>query len=168
MDLIHLKRALAAEAQAKGICSEWYNYILRANSKERLLTLFVKGLDFVFDNDFPSAELRAEFKGLYEHYGVFINEPINVAGVRRIVAFGTSEGYANFSGFEVAQIWARDDTKLTVEVKDNTFVCVDITDRAKVEIKASVSAKVTIIQHGGEYINQTSDSAKIKVIDKRK
>ena len=47
-----------------------YSFILRATSKERLLTLFVKGLYFVFDNDFPSAELRAEFKGLHEHYGV--------------------------------------------------------------------------------------------------
>ena len=75
MSFEELKRALAAEAQAKGICSEWYSFILRATSKERLLTLFVKGLDFVFDNDFPSAELRAEFKGLHEHYGVFIDEP---------------------------------------------------------------------------------------------
>lgn len=168
MDLIHLKRALATEAQAKGICSEWYNYILRANSKERLLILFVKGLDFVFNNDFPSAELRAEFKGLYEHYGVFIDEPFSVTGVRRVVAFGTSEGRARFSGFEAAQIWARNETKITVDVKDKAFVCVDITDRAKVEIKASGSAKVTIFQHGGEYISQTFDNAKIKVIDKRK
>ena len=59
MSFEELKRALAAEAQAKGICSEWYSFILRATSKERLLTLFVKGLDFVFDNDFPSEELRA-------------------------------------------------------------------------------------------------------------
>ena len=96
MSFEELKRALAAEAQAKGICSEWYSFILRATSKERLLTLFVKGLDFVFDNDFPSAELRAEFKGLHEHYGVFIDEPFSVADMRRIVAFGTSEGEARF------------------------------------------------------------------------
>ena len=108
MSFEELKRALAAEAQAKGICSEWYSFILRATSKERLLTLFVKGLDFVFDNDFPSAELRAEFKGLHEHYGVFIDEPFSVADMRRIVAFGTSEGKARFSGFCAAQVWARD------------------------------------------------------------
>lgn len=58
----------------------------------------MKGLDFVFDNDFPSAELRAEFKGLHEHYGVFIDEPFSVADMRRIVAFGTSEGKARFRG----------------------------------------------------------------------
>lgn len=168
MDLKQLKKALAKEAQAKGICSEWYNLILRATSKERLLTLFVRGLDFVFDNDFPSAKLRAEFKGLYEHYGVFMDEPFNVANVRRVVAFGTSEGKARFSGFCAAQVWARDNTRLVVEVEDNAFVCIDITDRAKVEITASGTAKVTVFQHGGECINRASGNAKIKVIDKRK
>lgn len=167
MSFEELKRALAAEAQAKGICSEWYSFILRATSKERLLTLFVKGLDFVFDNDFPSAELREEFKGLHEHYGVFIDEPFSVADMRRIVAFGTSEGEARFSGFCAAQVWARDDTKLVVEVEDNAFVCIDITSRAKVEITASGTAKVTVFQHGGECINRASGNANIKVIDKR-
>lgn len=167
MSFEELKRALAAEAQAKGICSEWYSFILRATSKERLLMLFVKGLDFVFDNDFPSTELRTEFKGLHEHYGVFINEPFNVTDMRRIVAFGTSEGKARFSGFCAAQIWARDDTKLVVRIENNAFVCIDITDRAEVEIIASGAAKVTVFQHGGEYINWTSGNANIKVIDKR-
>lgn len=60
MSFEELKRALAAEAQAKGICSEWYSFILRATSKERLLTLFVKGLDFVFDNYNPQIQISAE------------------------------------------------------------------------------------------------------------
>ena len=59
------------------------------------------------------------------HYGVFIDEPFSVADMRRIVAFGTSEGAARFSGFCAAQVWARDDTKLVVEVEDNAFVCID-------------------------------------------
>ena len=84
-----------------------------------------------------------------------------------IVAFGTSEGKARFSGFCAAQVWARDDTKLVVEVEDNAFVCIDITSRTKVEITASGTAKVTVFQHGGECINRASGNANIKVIDKR-
>ena len=60
-----------------------------------------------------------------------------------------------------------DDTKLVVEVEDNAFVCIDITSRAKVEITASGTAKVTVFQHGGECINRASGNANIKVIDKR-
>ncbi|WP_192932934.1 hypothetical protein, partial [Parabacteroides distasonis] len=91
----------------------------------------------------------------------------SVAAMRRIVAFGTSEGNARFSGFCAAQVWARDDTKLVVEVEDNAFVCIDITSRTKVEITASGTAKVTVFQHGGECINRASGNANIKVIDKR-
>ena len=55
MELKELKKKLAAEAKEKGICREWYEFILNATSKERLLTLFVKGLDFCVENDYPSA-----------------------------------------------------------------------------------------------------------------
>lgn len=168
MDLKQLKRALAAEAQAKGICSEWYNFILRATSKERLLTLFVKGLDFCLDNNFPSSELIKEFDGVRQSYGIFLDEEIAVKSLRSIVALGMSTGRVEIAKFGTAQVWVRDNAKLTVIAKENAFVCVDIADRAEVEIIASESARVSVFQHGGECVNQTSDNACIKVIDKRK
>lgn len=167
MKLEKLKKELAAEAKAKGICREWYNYILNAPSKERLMTLFVKGVDFCIYNDFPAAHLRAEFAGIRQHYGVFVNDNINVKSLRSIIAFGTSEGQTDFANFDVAQIWARDDTRITVRVRNNAFVCIDIADRAKVEIIASDAARVSVFLHGGTYTSKPSGNAKIKVIDKK-
>jgi len=111
MELKELKKRLAAEAKAKGICREWYEFILNAPSKERLLTLFVKGLDFCVENDYPSAQLRAEFAGLRQHFGIFMSDHISVKSGKYVIGFGTSEGKAAYSGFDVAQILAREDTR---------------------------------------------------------
>lgn len=71
MELQQLKKILAAEAKEKGICKEWYEYILNAPSKERLLMLFVKGLNFCLKNNYQASPLWAEFEGIRQHYGVF-------------------------------------------------------------------------------------------------
>ena len=74
MEFTKLKQALAAEAKAAGICEQWYYYILRATNKESLIALFNKGLDFCINKRFPSAELRAEFDGVRQHFGVYDSE----------------------------------------------------------------------------------------------
>ena len=136
MEFQQLKKRLAEEAKANGICEEWYNHILNAPSKERLLTLFVKGLDFCLKNEFTD-DLWAEFQGMRQHYGVFKNEPIEVKDLRNVVAFGTSEGTAEFTGFHVAQIWARDNVKISIKASGYAYITVDIADRAEVEITAT-------------------------------
>ena len=161
MEFQQLKKRLAEEAKANGICEEWYNHILNAPSKERLLTLFVKGLDFCLKNEFTD-DLWAEFQGMRQHYGVFKNEDL-----RNVVAFGTSEGTAEFTGFHVAQIWARDNVKISIKASGYAYITVDIADRAEVEITASDAARVSVFLHGGNYTGSTTDNARIKVIDKR-
>jgi hypothetical protein len=166
MELKELKKRLAAEAKEKGICREWYEFILNAPSKERLLTLFVKGLDFCVENDYPSAQLRAEFAGLRQHFGIFMSDHISVKSGKYVIAFGTSEGKAAYSGFDVAQIWAREDTRLGVTATDNAVVCIEVADRAQVTITASGAARVSVFLHGGTITKNATDKATIKVIDK--
>lgn len=166
MELKELKKRLAAEAKEKGICREWYEFILNAPSKERLLTLFVKGLDFCVENDYPSAQLRAEFARLRQHFGIFMSDHISVKSGKYVIAFGTSEGKANYSGFDVAQIWAREDTRLGVTATDNAVVCIEVADRAQVTITASGAARVSVFLHGGTITKNATDKATIKVIDK--
>lgn len=165
MDFQQLKRKLAEEAKANGICEEWYNYILIAPSKERLLTLFIKGLDFSLANAFTE-NLWEEFQGIRQHYGVFKNDPINAKNLRNVVALGTSEGTAEFTDFQVSQIWARENTKIRIKASGYAYITVDIADRASVEITASDAARVSVFLHGGNYTGNTTGNARIKVINK--
>lgn len=167
MDFTTLKERLAAEAKAAGICDEWYHYIRRATSKESLIALFNKGLDFCINNRFPSAELRAEFDGVRQHFGVYDSEEFTAKSRRRVITYGTAAGVIKLANFDVSLIWARDSSKIKVEAKNNAFACINIADGAEVEIEASDAARVNIVLHGGTYKSHASGTAKIKVTDKQ-
>lgn len=169
MKLKELKQALAAEAKAKGICLEWYDFILNAPSKDRLLTLFVKGQDFCEENNYPSPELRAEFADIRTRYGVFCADD-RVAGksLRSVIAFDNANGEVEYGNFDVANVSARDNSEITIKAKDYAFVVVSVSGAAKVQIKASDYARVSVILHGGECNTQATEQATIKINDKRK
>lgn len=169
MNLYELKQALAAEAKAKGICSEWHDFILNAPSKERLLTLFVKGQDFCEENNYPSPELRAEFADIRARFGVYCaDDHIAAKSLRSVIAFDTATGKAEYSNFDAAQVSARGNSEITIMAQDYAFVVVSISDTAKVEIIASDNARVSVILHGGECKTQATEQANIKITDKRK
>lgn len=169
MELNQLKKALAAEAKAKGICSDWYDFILNATTKERLITLFVKGQDFCEENNYPSPKLRAEFADIRARFGVFCaDDRIAAKSLRSVIAFDNATGKAEYSNFDAASVSARGNSKITITAKDNAFVVVVISGGARVEIKASDNARVSVILHGGECKPQASEQANIKITDKRK
>lgn len=169
MELYELKQRLAAEAKAAGICSEWHDFILKASSKERLITLFVKGQDFCSENNYPSPELRAEFADIRGKFGVFCaNDHIEGKSPRSVIAFDNAAGIVEYANFDAGQVWARDNSEITITVKDNAFVLVSIDGSGKVNVIASDNARVSVILHGGECQTQATEQARIKTTDKRK
>lgn len=168
MEFNELKQILAGEAKAKGICNEWYEKILSAPSKEYLLTLAVKGSDFWLGNAFASPEVRAEFAGLRQHFGIYLDDDhIAAKSPRNLIALDRAHGSAKYHNFDVGQITAKDDTRINITADANAFVCVDVRDRAEVEITASGDARVSVILHGGECKHRATDRATIKITDKR-
>ena len=163
-----MKQILAGEAKTKGICKEWYEKILSAPSKEYLLTLAVKGSDFWLGNAFSSPEVRAEFSGLRQHFGIFVDDDqIAAKSPRSVIALDRAHGSAEYRNFDVGQVTAKDDARIDITVGGNAFVCVDVRDRAQVEITASGNARVSVILHGGECRHRATDRANIKITDKR-
>lgn len=166
MDFKELKRALAAEAQAAGICSEWYARILNAGSKERLIALCFGGMDFVIENDYPSKALRQEFDGTRQIYNIFEDEAFSVKNPRKLIAFEGATGTGEFANFAVAQVWARKGSEVSITAKDNCYVTVDVAPGAKVNIKATDAASVIVFHHGGSITQEAEGKAKIRIIKK--
>lgn len=163
MDFSSLKKALAAEAQAAGICSEWYNFILSAQSKERLIALYYKGFDFVEDNDFPSEPLRREFDDIRRNFGIYEGEQFNTKNPRRLVAYTGAKGSAEYSNFAAAQVWARPGSEVEVTASDHAFVSVSVAKGAIVRVKASGYARVIVFLHGGSVAHEASEHAIVKI-----
>ena len=167
MELQELKKALAAEAKAAGICSEWYDFILNADSKDRLITLYYKGFDFVEKKNFPSERLRREFDDIRRNYGIYEAEVFCAKNPRRLVAYKGASGSAEYDNFAAAQLWARPGSEVSITARDNAFATVDVAEGARVDIKASDYARVIVFLHGGTLTHTATGTARIKIINKQ-
>ena len=163
MDFKTLKKRLAEEAKAANICAEWYNHILNATSKERLLALYFGGFDFVTENDFPSEPLRREFDDVRKHFHIYENEAFAARNARKLVAYTGTRGKAEYNGFAVAQIWLRQGAEVEVTASGNAYVTLDVAEGADAKIKASGKSKVVVFHHGGTITQEATDEAIITI-----
>ena len=166
MEFKELKKALAAEAKAAGICAEWHNYILNATNKERLVALYFGGFDFVEANDFPSEPLRREFDDIRRHFNVYEAEPFNVKNPRRLVAYTGATGKANYTDYAVGQVWARSGSEVSITASERSYVTLDVAEGAKAHIKATGKSRVIVFLHGGTITQETTDNAVITIKEK--
>jgi hypothetical protein len=164
MELKQLRRELTAEAVKAGICEEWREKIANAPSREYLLTLAVKGLDFVILNDFPSLRLAAEFDDIAPHYGLYVNKPIEARNQKRVIARGAqSRGRAIYNGFQVGEVYAYAGAEVEVIVEDHAYTAITVEAGAKVIVKTAGKATAKIFNHGGSVARDTTGGGTIKI-----
>lgn len=163
MELQQLRKELAAEAKAAGICQEWLKKIKAAPSREYLITLFVKGLDFGILHDFPSNRLAAEFNDIAPYYGIFVNREGTwpTTNKKRVIARDAIVMPATFDGFSVAEVYALHGSGLEVNASGYAIVAITVENGAQVVAKATDNAQVKIFHHGG----QIKTSGNVKVIN---
>lgn len=163
MELKQLRKELAAEAQAAGICQEWLEKIKAAPSREYLLQLFIKGLDFATRAGFPSNRLATEFDDIAPHYGIFVNRDGTwpTTNKKRVIARDAIVTPATFDGFSVAEVYALHGSGVEVNASGYAIVAITVEIGAQVVAKATDNAQVKIFNHGG----QIKTSGNVKVIN---
>lgn len=165
-----VKSELVAEACRKGICGEWKQMMGEAESLDTLVQLFVRGIDFCVNKRFPSPEyIEANFKGMCERYGVYVNEHAEVRNVRRGVFVGCATGTLAYDGYEAAVLYVRDEAGVTVTADEHSIVTMDCFDRSRVAVTAKNGAKVTVNLYGCAVAEYACDgSSEVKVVRKFK
>lgn len=165
-----LGKELALIAKRKGICQEWFNQMKTLDNKEKLLEMYVRGIDFCLSNDFPTNDyIREHFVGTMEEYGVHLDESLNTANDRRVVALGRCLGRVEINNFGVSEIFVKHESRLVVIAKGNSFVMIDMFDNSKLHVIASADSKVCVNRYGGGTLKtESSERAVIKVIEKHK
>ncbi len=166
MDFKELKKALAAEAKAAGICSEWYKKILTATTKEKLIALYFGGFDFVETNEYPSEELRREFDDIRKHFNVYEGETFCVKNPRRVVAYTGASGIVEFNNFAAANVYAFHGSEIEIKASGHAFVLVKAKEGTKLTITAKEEARVVVFSHGGTITHKANDNAVIKIKNK--
>ncbi len=163
-------KELAKEAQKLGICQEWHDELKALKSKQAMIEMYIKGIDFCLSNNYPSNDyIRVNFKGVMEDFGVFLDDNISVTNIPNCVALGNSVGNFTADGYVVSRVFVKHNSRLNINAYGNAFVLVDVFDNAKIRVSTSGNSKVCIYLYGDEChadVTQSEQSA-IKIINKQ-
>ena len=165
-----INKYILTKAVAASICHDWTLKILNAKSRNDLLRLYVKGVDFCIGNDFPSNSDLVNFGGdLLPAYGIHVNNPSLTESKDFLVLLGATTGTLDFSKYDVSQIYIKHQSSLKLKVSGNAFIMIDAFDNARLDVTAADRCKVIINLYGDAKILTASiDNPLIKIIHKNK
>lgn len=164
-------KELAKRAKQNGICQEWHKELKTTEDKDKLLEMYVSGIDFCLANNYPSNDyIRENFVGMMEKHGVHLDEDLKCVNDRTVVALGKCTGSIEINGFTASEVFIKHESKLILLVEDNAFVMLDMFDDSELVIIAKGNAKVCVNRYGGK-VESISDGentvVKIKEKDKK-
>lgn len=174
MNLFNRKKTLSArlahDAARAGICKEWHDDLLAMTDKDDMVEMYLRGIDFCLSNDFPDNEtIRANFKGVMECHGVFLDDAIDVANMPKVVALGETNGIVKFDEYAVTEVFAKHNSMLNVYASGHAFVVVDLFDNAIVHVYATDRARVVVNRYdGGQVFNHADSANAVRVREKHK
>lgn len=164
-----IAKELAKQAKRKGICEEWHKQLKALTDKRAMVDMYIRGIDFCLSNDYPDNDyIRANFKGIMEEKGVFLDDNISLVNFRYCVALGKTKGSVKASCYKVCEVFAKHESNLNILVEDNAFVEIDMFDNSVVSVKSSGKAKVHINHYGGTLTFDEQGESIIKVVEKNK
>ncbi len=164
-----IAKELAKEARRLGVCQEWHDKLQNLNSKRAMVEMYVRGIDFCLSNNYPSNDyIRANFKGVMEEFGVFLDDNISVTNISNCVLLGNTTANIMANEYAVSRIFAKNNSTLDIKAMGNAFVLIDVFDYCNVHVTSSDNAKVCIYKYGDSCnvdITQLDKSA-IKIANK--
>lgn len=169
---MELNEYILKKAIASGICEGWAERISKVEGVEELLQMYVDGIDFCLEKNFPSNNDLVNLGGdRLAEYGIHVDEKIK--GILRNPKFkvllGLSYIEAHNDGFSVAQYFIKHSSKATILASDNSFVVIDCFDSSTLYVHAHDSAKVLVNIYGDAKVEQAAKGAGIiKIVHKNK
>lgn len=161
MDRAEQLRAAGAE---KGLCELWQGKLRAGLNVQRLSALFIRGIDFCIDNDYPTLDwFRKEIGCQGEPYGVYVDgHPRGNLGQRDVVLNGDCKAQLQYDGFSASRLYARHNSQARVNVAGNAHLTVDAFDNTHLFIAVAGSkAKVYVFLHGGATCTSRGEGIKI-------
>lgn len=162
-----LNKELAKQAKNHGICKEWHADLKSTEDIEKMLDMYLKGIDFCLSNDYPKNDfIRANFKGKMEHKGIHLDERLNVVNERKVVCLGNCFGTVETDSFHVSEVFVKNGSEIIITARGNSFVMIDMFDDSQVTVYVKDNAKVCINHYGGDFFRNEDNNGMIKVIEK--
>lgn len=164
------KSELLRDAIKSQICEEWEEKISNSGSKKELLQMYIDGIDFCLDNNFPSNDyLKKNGGDLLAEFGIFIDENIEVENRTKVVLLGSCTSLISIDGYTVSQVFIKHDSSAHITVENHAFLVIDMFDNTSLNISATNESKVLVNVYGNAQLKHfTTENAIIKVVHKNK
>ena len=154
---------LREDARRIGLCDKWYHEWEDEKSKQQLIDLFKRGLDFCLSKRWPAKPfiLHHFSQEILRANGILVDDkysfPVRDPEMRRLiylqdfVLIGNSSTTIRYSFRpHICNVWALDDSKVKVDVKYGAFILIHLFDKAHADVTTDLVSKVTVIRHSTE------------------
>lgn len=168
MEHNELVKQLKADGTAKGLCQLYQLKLRGCNDIEALVKLFIKGIDFCVNNDYPTLEfMRQNFKGKAEAYGGYVDDEVNEVNLPNAVLNGECKAIMKYTDYSVSRLIIRHTSKAAVNVEDHAYLTIDIFDNTELYLAvAGTNAKVFVNVYGDAQVH--ANGSGIQVVNKHK
>jgi len=168
---MELNEYILNKARESGICEPWADRISGAGNVEELLKMYVAGIDFCLEHNFPSNEdlVRLSTKEQRLGHGIIVDEQAVLNDPSFLVMLGKCESELAYAGFSTSQLFVKHESKAGIAVHGNAFLVIDCFDNSSIKVTATDNTKVLINVYGSSNVSRIStEGATIKIINKLK
>lgn len=148
-------------AKRAGACRSSLKVIKRADISVMVKEYF-RNSGWSFENDFPKIDMLRKYFKDSQKDGFFVDYQGKIDPILDVAIFGDSNASLKYSGFEVAQVFVRHNSKLTLEATGHALVNVYLEDNGLVGVYVDQSARVTVNQFGGRVEGRGNYTVKLR------
>lgn len=160
-----LNLLLKGQAEALGLCDKFREIWRDDFTRQDLISLYKRGIEFCLDYDFPNEDfIEANFDArLLEKNNIYTRKfgvVDNGNGV--YVCNGGSDGVLRFTGMDVATVYIRGGSHIRIIASDISKVFIDVLDESKVKVEQNNSAAVFIYKKSKAATLETSGKVMVR------
>ncbi len=147
-------------AKKQELCDEWHQDMLQNPTLENLCEMFFKGDDWAMDNNFPTPEMLRAFPETAQ-YGLFVDTSYQGNAPQRIAFFGDSDAVLDSDGYQVSEIYLRQNSKLKITAKGVSKIFITVLDNAVIEAETMQNARIVIFDKRKEGADDLKGNIKV-------
>ncbi len=144
-----VSKVLKEEAIKYGLCAAWAKD-WGSPTKEQLVEMYITGLDFCIEHNYPSNEfIKENFGEIAEHKGVFVDKKVHLENPETAILNGRCTGSIVLTGNVSRDIYVRHDSRVEIVVRDYALAFVRVFDNAHVILRNESGKRCFVYKKGG-------------------
>ncbi|TAE81918.1 MAG: hypothetical protein EAY81_09415 [Bacteroidetes bacterium] len=167
---LKFKKELIAEAVKCEICKPFESKLAEAKSVGELLAMYIAGIDFCLEKNFPSNDFLIKNAGEeLVNFGIHIDKEIDLTNPQKAVLLGKTNANLNYNEFETGEVFVKHNSKANINVGGNAYLVIDCFDNTETSVIAYGDAKVLLnIYKGAKVTTACVNHAVISEVKKNK